>query len=106
MPARRERDTIPPSWRDVDDAMSSARHTLATLTRQPLLRLLAINLASGIAVAALAVGGLILLNPQLRRLIVEDQSPAVALVMLLFGFIITFGSCVMGAAIMRIGAER
>jgi hypothetical protein len=79
---------------------------MATVRRQPLLRLLAINLASGVAVATLAVGGLILLNPELRRLIAQDHSPAIALAMLLFGFIITFGSCVMGAAIMRIGAER
>jgi hypothetical protein len=76
------------------------------MTRQPLLRLLVINLASGIAVAVLAVGGLILLNPELRRLIAQDHSPATVIVMLLFGFIITLGSCVMGAAIMRIGAER
>jgi len=86
--------------------MGQTRHLLTTFARQPLLRLLAINLASGIAVAMIAVGGLILLNPELRRLILEDHSPATAVVMLLFGFIVTLASCVMGAAIMRIGADR
>jgi hypothetical protein len=42
----------------------------------------------------------------LRSLIVRDQSPVVPLALLLFGFIISFGSWVMGTAIMRIGREQ
>ena len=85
--------------------MRSARYLLAKLHGQPLLRLLVINLASGLAVAVIATGGVLLLNPELRNLIATDQSPVAAIVMLLAGFFITLGSCVMGAAIMRIGAD-
>jgi hypothetical protein len=69
--------------------------------RVPLFRLLAINLAAGIVLAALLVGGLLALNPfGLRDLILADSSPGTALGLLLFGFVITFGSAVMGTAIM------
>ncbi len=72
--------------------------------RLPLFRLLAINLAAGIAVAALLVGGLLVLNPGgLRNLIFADQSPVAALGLLLFGFVVTFGSAAMGTAIMAMG---
>lgn len=75
--------------------------------RVPLFRLLAINLAAGIAVAALLVGGLLVLNPfGLRDLIFADRSPGVALGLLLFGFIVTFGSAAMGSAIMAIGERQ
>src|SRR6266436_4155990 len=68
--------------------------------RVPLLRLRAINLAAGIAVAALLVGGLLVLNPfGLRDLIFADNSPGTALGLLLFGFVVTFGS----TAIMAMG---
>jgi hypothetical protein len=74
------------------------------LLQQPLLRLLAINLAAGIAAAALLLGGLLLLNPfGLRDLIFADRSPATTLGLLLFGFVITFGSTAMGTAIMTMG---
>ena len=76
---------------------------------QPLWRLLAINLVSGIAVATLLVGGLLALNPaHLRDLIVADIHGAATIALLLFGFVITFGSTAMGTAIMAIGrsAER
>jgi len=77
------------------------------LKSQPLLRLLAINLAGGIVVAMIAVGGLLLINIHgLRHLIFADQSPAVALFVIFFSFVITFGSWVMGTAIMRIGSEE
>jgi membrane associated rhomboid family serine protease len=73
------------------------------LFRQPLLRLLAINLAIGASVALLMVGGLAWLNPfGLRDLILADRSPATALGLLLFGFVITFGSAAMGSAIMTL----
>jgi hypothetical protein len=76
------------------------------LWRQPLLRLLAINLAGGIVIAIIAVGGLLLVSPaDLRRLIFEDQSPGLALLLLLFGFAVSFASASMGTAIMGIGRD-
>lgn len=72
--------------------------------RLPLFRLLAINLAAGVALAALLVGGLLALDPGgLRHLIFADRSPATALGLLLFGFVVTFGSTAMGTAIMAMG---
>ncbi|MEO8318504.1 MAG: hypothetical protein ABJA75_14775 [Bradyrhizobium sp.] len=74
------------------------------LLRLPLFRLLAINLAAGVAVAALLVGGLLALDPGgLRHLIFADRSPVTALGLLLFGFVVTFGSAAMGTAIMALG---
>ena len=74
------------------------------LFRVPLFRLLAINLAVGVTLAALAVGGLLALNPGgLRHLIFADASPGTALGLLLFGFVVTFGSTAMGTAIMAMG---
>lgn len=71
--------------------------------RDPLFRLLLVNLGIGTAAAALLFGGLLALNPaNLRQLILSDQSPEVALGLLLFGFLITFGSAAMGTAIMSI----
>ena len=50
------------------------------LLRVPLFRLLAINLAVGVTLAAVAVGGLLALNPGgLRHLIFADASPGTAL---------------------------
>ena len=75
--------------------------------RVPLFRLLAINLAAGMAVAALLVGGLLALNPGgLRDLIFADNSPGTALGLLLFGFVVTFGSAAMGSAIMAMGLPK
>jgi hypothetical protein len=72
--------------------------------RSPLLRLLAINLAVGVAAAILLVGGLLALNPfRLRDLIFADSSPGIALGLLLFDFIVTLGSTAMGSAIMGMG---
>ena len=77
------------------------------LIRQPLLRLLAINLAIGVSMAVLMVGGLLALNPlNLRHLIFADRDAAAALGLLLFGFLITFGSAAMGTAVMALGAPR
>ena len=71
---------------------------------RPLWRLLVVNLASGVAVAVLLVGGLLVLNPaHLRELIVADIHGGTAVALLLFGFVITFGSTAMGTAIMAIG---
>ena len=72
--------------------------------RNALLRLLAINLAAGLAVAILLVGGLLALNPGgLRELIFADRSPGIALGLLLVSFFVTFGSTAMGTAIMALG---
>ena len=77
------------------------------LLRVPLFRLLAINLAAGITLAVLLVGGLLALNPAgLRDLILADSSPGTALGLLLFGFIVTFGSTAMGTAIMAMGQRQ
>jgi hypothetical protein len=77
------------------------------ILREPLFRLLLVNLAIGLAAAALLFGGLLLVNPYgLRGLILSDQSPATALIVLLFGFCITFGSAAMGTAIMALGRDR
>ncbi len=77
------------------------------LLRSPLFRLLAINLAMGMALAVFLVGGLLWLNPGgLRHLIFTDRSPGVALGLLLFGFIVTFGSTAMGSAIMAMGQRE
>ena len=70
--------------------------------RLPLLRLLAVNLAIGITIAALTLGGLLALNPQLLALVSHDT---VAFGLLLFGFVITFGSVAMGTAIMGLGRK-
>jgi hypothetical protein len=88
--------------------MRKNRHAMKELLhRHPLLRLLAVNLAGGIVVAVIAVGGLLALDIQgLRHLIFADQSPAVALFVILFSFIVTFGSWVMGTAIMRLGKDE
>jgi membrane associated rhomboid family serine protease len=76
------------------------------LFRQPLIRLLAVNLLIGASVAVLMLGGLMALNPGgLRDLILADRAPAAALGLLLFGFFITFGSAAMGSAIMALGAH-
>ena len=72
--------------------------------RAPLFRLLAINLAIGATLAVLLVGGLLALDPGgIRHLIFADRSPGTALGLLLFGFVVTFGSTAMGTAIMAMG---
>jgi hypothetical protein len=81
--------------------MPAARHSAA----MPLLRLLGINCAAGIAVALLGVCGLLALNAELRNLILSDHSPGVALTLLAGGFIVTFASAAVGTAIMRLDQE-
>jgi hypothetical protein len=77
------------------------------LLRSPLFRLLAINLAIGTALAGVVVGGLLALNPAgLRHLIFSDREPVVAIGLLLFGFVVTFGSTAMGTAIMAAGRRE
>jgi hypothetical protein len=77
---------------------------LQDLARQPLIRLLAVNCAAGIAAALLMLGGLMALNPgNLRALIFADRASGVALGLMLFGLVVTFGSVAMGSAIMALG---
>jgi len=74
------------------------------LLQIPLFRLLAINLALGLGMALMLVGGLLLLDPWgLRHLIFSDHSPGVAIGLLLGSFFVTFGSTAMGTAIMALG---
>ncbi|MCF8476457.1 MAG: hypothetical protein K9G60_05470 [Pseudolabrys sp.] len=74
---------------------------------QPLIRLLAINLAIGVSVAVMMIGGLLALNPaNLRHLIFNDRAGGAAFILLLFGLVVTFGSVAMGTAIMTLGHER
>jgi hypothetical protein len=83
--------------------MMTALRAPSRLFREPLFRLLAINLSIGTAAAVLMLGGLLALNPDgLRDLIMDDQSPFLAAGLLLFGLVITFGSVAMGTAIMAI----
>ena len=82
----------------------AAKPRQVPLVRVPLFRLLAINLAVGMTLAAFVVGGLLAINPGgLRDLIFADSSPGTALGLLLFGFVVTFGSAAMGTAIMAMG---
>ncbi len=77
------------------------------LLRQPLIRLLAVNLAGGVAAALLMLGGLMALNPgNLRGLIFANQAPGAALGLLLFGLVVTFGSVAMGTAILALGHRK
>jgi hypothetical protein len=77
------------------------------LPRHPLLRFLALHLGFGLVVAALAIGGLIGFDIfGLRRLILADQSPVLALVLLTGGFVVTFASTVLGTAIMALGRRQ
>jgi len=77
------------------------------LLRMPLFRLLAINLALGLGMAVLLVGGLLALDPGgLRHLVFSDRSPGVALGLLLASFFVTFGSTAMGTAIMALGQRE
>jgi hypothetical protein len=90
---------------DMQEEAPSPRPSL--IFGAPLFRLLAINLAVGVSVAVLLVGGLLLLNPgRLRDLILADATPGVALGLLLFGFIVTLGSSAMGTAIMAMGQQQ
>ncbi len=74
------------------------------LRAHPLLRFLALNLAFGVVVALLALGGLMALDVHgLRHLVLQDQSPLIPLIVLALGFIVTFASSLMGTAIMALG---
>jgi hypothetical protein len=81
--------------------------SMPRLLRQPLIRLLAVNVIAGAIIAALMLGGLLALNPGgLRDLMFADRDPGLALVLLAFGLIVTFGSAAMGSAIMMLGRRE
>jgi hypothetical protein len=83
------------------------RHRPRRLLQVPLFRLLAINLALGLGMAVVLVGGLLVLDPWgLRHLILADHSPGVAIGLLLGSFFVTFGSTAMGTAIMALGGSE
>ncbi len=74
------------------------------LPRDPLHRLLAINAASGIALAILVVAALLWLDiGRLATLIGRDEAPLIALFLMTGGFIVTVASVMMGSAIMMLG---
>jgi hypothetical protein len=88
----------------IQDDRANQNRVRPGVLRVQLFRLLAINLAIGVALAAALVGGLLALNPGgLRHLIFADASPGTALGLLLFGFVVTLGSTAMGTAIMAMG---
>jgi hypothetical protein len=70
------------------------------MLRLPLLRLLALNLALGIVLAMLTLGGLMLIDARLRVLLLAERT---GLVLLAFGLVVTFCSVTMGSAIMALG---
>ena len=70
------------------------------LLRLKLVRLLAVNLLIGISIAALMLGGLLALSPRLLALVAHDLT---GFVLLLLGFIVTFGSAAMGSAVWLLG---
>lgn len=80
--------------------------SLRSLLHEPLLRLLAVNVLAGVTAAVLMLGGLLALNPGgLRDLMLADRDSGIALALLLFGLIVTFGSVAMGSAIMALGGR-
>ncbi|MEM5584157.1 hypothetical protein WNZ15_16970 [Roseibium sp. AS2] len=74
------------------------------LPRDPLFRLLAVNLLAGICIAALVLGGIFAGNiGNLRVLVQGAEDPVLPVLMLAFGLVITLGSVVIGSAIMLLG---
>jgi hypothetical protein len=72
-----------------------------------LIRLLAINALSGVVLACGFVGAMVWFDLHgLRHMIVNDHSPATAILLLLASFIVTFSSVMMGSAIMLIADDH
>lgn len=71
-----------------------------------LLKFLAINLALGVAVGLIFLAMLLVTDTAgLRTLIWHSSSPGLALFLLGFGLCVTFGSAVMGSAVMLMPYE-
>jgi hypothetical protein len=74
--------------------------------RHPLFRLLAANLVIGLALGLAVVAGLLAADAHhLRTLLLKDASGWIVLMLLAFGFALTFGSVLMGAAVMSLPAR-
>lgn len=79
---------------------------LRLLACEPLLRLLVINWAIGVAVAAMTLGGLLALNTGgLRTLVFNAEDPLLPLILLFCGLMFTLCSATMGAAVMSLSAD-
>jgi len=82
------------------------RNMFAEMRASRLIRFLAVNLAAGMALATILVGGLLVINPGgLRSLMFADGAPWLTASLLLFGFVVTLGSIMMGTAIMGLGSK-
>ena len=98
-----DHDTVDPPYERRDPDL---RNLFSEMRASPLIRMLAVNLAGGILLATIAVGGLLVLNPSgIRGLLIADGSSWLTVSLLLFGFIVTFGSIVMGPAVMMMGKD-
>jgi type IV secretory pathway VirB2 component (pilin) len=76
-------------------------------TQRTFLKFLAVHLAGGTAGAVAIVGGILATDlAGLRTLMLTDSHGWLALALLVFGLIITFGSVAMGVGIMGLGRER
>ncbi len=74
------------------------------MPQNPLFRLLAWNWLAGAGAAVTLLVGLIATNAmRLRDLIFSSEDPFIPIMLLLFGFLITFCSVAMGTAIMSLG---
>jgi len=97
-----DRDDRPDLWAP---QYPDLRNLGSELRANKLVRYMAINLAGGIVIATLALGGLLIVNPLgLRHLIFADGASWLAVSLLLFGLVVTLGSVAMGTAIMSIGS--
>jgi hypothetical protein len=77
------------------------------LREQPILRLLAINLAIGAALGLGFVATLVSMDLHgIGRLIRGSEDPIAALALLTGGFVVTFASVVAGGAIMLLPSEH
>jgi hypothetical protein len=98
-----DHDTVDPPYERRDPDL---RNLFADMRASPLIRMLAINLAAGIALATVTVGLLLAINPGgLRGLLLADGSSWLSVSLLLFGFIVTFGGIVMATAVMTMGKD-
>lgn len=77
------------------------------IIRNPLFRLLGVNLASGALIGFLFALGLVALDAgQLRTLMLRDASGHVALLLLVAGFTLTCGGLSMATAVMSEASYR
>jgi hypothetical protein len=76
----------------------------ARLRDDPLIRLLAVHVGLGAVVAGGVVGLLLAFDiGRLGTLVFASETPTIPLLLLGFGFVVTFGSAAAGAAVMGLG---